>query len=96
MITTVVGELAAKGVAKAAITMASILMYTALEHLGRVDQKSKNDFDIYHNISITTTLMSDPILCGVWWHILNFSRCPIECLTHVWSIKYRLITKLIA
>ena len=32
----------------------------------------------------------------VWFFLLNFSRCPIECLIHAWSIKYRLITKLIA
>ena len=30
------------------------------------------------------------------FHLLNFSRCSIGCLTYVWSIKYRLITKLIA
>ena len=32
---------------------------------------------------------------GVFVLLLNFSRCSIRCLTHVWSIKYRLITKLI-
>ena len=35
-------------------------------------------------------------LGGVWLPLLNFSRCPIEYLTHAWSIKYRLITKLTA
>ena len=33
---------------------------------------------------------------GVWFLLLNFSRCPIRYLTYAWSIKYRLITKLIA
>jgi hypothetical protein len=31
---------------------------------------------------------------GYWVHLLNFSSYLIGCLTHVWSIKYRLITKL--
>ena len=30
---------------------------------------------------------------GVWFHLINFSLCPIQYLTHAWSIKYRLFTK---
>jgi hypothetical protein len=33
-------------------------------------------------------------LRGCWVPLLNFSRCLVGCLTYVWSIKYRLITKL--
>jgi len=36
------------------------------------------------------------VLGGVCFLLLNFSRCPIGFLTHAWSIKYRLITKLTA